>query len=153
MIIFVPCDWRKLATEETFFKLWVCKRSQCCYLCKQKMMDRKSAEFSAKGSDFFSSFLNGRRVMEMRASIALSAWNVPSLQTNKNITLPLGKFRFLKTAWIWALNQWMKWLCWVSVSGSDYVFRRWIPALSLSCKTSLEQLFQWLFVLTIWLIL
>lgn len=104
----------KLATEATFSKCSVCERCQCYYLCKQEMMDRKSAQFSAKGSNFFSSFsfLNGRRIMEMRAGIALSAWNGPSLQTNKNITLPLGKFSFLKAAWIWALNQSMRLLCW-----------------------------------------
>lgn len=34
--------------------------------------------------------------MEMRAGIALSASNVLSLQTNKNITPPLGKFSFFE---------------------------------------------------------
>lgn len=127
------------------------ERCQCCYLCKQKVMDRKYAGFWAKGSNFFSSFsfLNGRRIMEMRAGVTLSAWNLPSLQTNKNITLPLGKFSFLKAAWIWALNQWMRLLRW----GKH--FKDWLcisnlvggyQLLACLTRTSSEQLLLWLFL-------
>lgn len=103
----------KLATGDCFLNVQCVKYVSVVTFVNRRWWTQSLQNFQQKGVIFFSSFslLNGRRIMEMRAGIALSAWNVPSLQTNKNITLPLEKSSFLKAAWIWALNQWMRWLC------------------------------------------
>lgn len=99
------CDWRNLASSLSLqwenFKSSICKICHVVTFVNRRWWTQNLQNFQQKGIyiHFFHlfSFLNGRRIMELRADIALSAWNGPSPQTNKNITLPLEKFRLFES--------------------------------------------------------